>query len=122
MTDCIFCKIIRGDIPSHKVYEDGEFLVFLDINPRSPGHSQVIPKVHHQYVWDVPNSGHYFEVAQKIAKAQQEAFETDVIHSQIRGEEVPHAHIWVYPAPEGARGDAADLQGNAEKIRAALSS
>ncbi len=120
MTDCIFCKIVAGEIPSTKVYEDERFLAFLDIHPRSPGHVQVIPKEHHRYVWDVPHIGAYFEVVTRIAKAQQQAFDQETIHSQIRGDEVHHAHVWVYPDPEKAQGDAGDFEGNAQKIRAAL--
>ena len=48
MADCIFCKIIAGDIPAHKVYQDDEFLAFLDINPVADGHTLLIPKSHHQ--------------------------------------------------------------------------
>jgi histidine triad (HIT) family protein len=116
--NCIFCKIVRGEIPSYKVYEDENFLAFLDINPRAPGHVQVIPKEHHRWVWDVPNVGEYFEVARKIAKAQQTAFNTDMIRSQVYGEDVSHAHIWVFP--HDAEGDKMDFEGNAERIRQAL--
>ncbi len=115
MENCIFCKIIAGKIPAYKVYEDENFLAFLDIHPKAPGHVQVIPKEHHRWTWDVPNAGEYFEVARKIAKAQQKAFNTDLIRSQIFGDEVPHAHIWVWP--HGAEGDMNDFEGNAGKIR-----
>ncbi|MDO8579444.1 MAG: HIT domain-containing protein [bacterium] len=114
--DCIFCKIIRGQIPSHKVYEDGDFLAFLSIDPESPGHTLVIPKKHYRWVWDVPNIGEYFETARKIALAQKKAFSTDFVFSKIIGEEVPHAHIWVYP-DNNVKGDKKDFAGNAEKIR-----
>lgn len=119
MNECIFCKIVRGEIPSHKVYEDEEFLAFLDIHPQSPGHVQVIPKNHYRWVWDVPNIGTYFEVVRKIAKAQQKAFETEWILSKIVGDEVPHAHIWVFPNDQ-VSGDRMDFAGNAEKISEAL--
>ncbi|HVU80212.1 MAG TPA: HIT domain-containing protein [Candidatus Paceibacterota bacterium] len=119
MTDCIFCKIAAGDIPAHKVYEDDRFVAFLDIHPQSPGHAQIIPKEHYRWVWDVPNVGEYFEAAAKIAKAQQKAFGTDWILSKIVGDEVEHAHIWVFPSNE-AKGDPKDLEGNAAKIRTAL--
>ncbi len=112
---CIFCKIVSGEIPSYKIYEDDDFLAFMDIDPRSPGHVQVIPKEHRRWVWDVPNVGAYFEVVRKIAKAQQQAFNTELVRSQIFGEEVPHAHIWVFP--HEASGDKNDFAGNAEKIR-----
>ncbi len=115
MEKCIFCKIVAGQIPSYKVYEDENFLAFIDITPHSPGHVQVIPKQHFRWVWDVPNVGEYFEVVRKIAKAEQKAFNTEWILSKIVGEEIPHAHIWVYPNKE-TQGDKMDFEGNAEKI------
>jgi histidine triad (HIT) family protein len=119
MKDCIFCKIVAGEIPAHKVYEDKDFFAFLDIHPQSPGHVQVIPKVHYRWVWDVPNAGEYFEVVKKIAKAQQKAFDTDWILSKIVGDEVEHAHIWVFPN-NNVSGDKNDFEKNAELIRQAL--
>jgi histidine triad (HIT) family protein len=119
MTDCIFCKIVKGEIPSYKVYEDENFLAFLDINPKSPGHTQIIPKNHYKWVWDVPNVGKYFEIAQKIAKAQQKAFSTEMIRSRVEGEEIPHAHIWVFPGAETI-GDVKDFETNLKKIISAL--
>ena len=119
MDKCIFCKIVEGDIPAHKVYEDEDFLAFLDINPQSPGHVQVIPKRHYRWVWDVPRDkvGKYFEVTQKIARAEQKAFGTDAVFSRIMGDEVPHAHIWIFPNPHEAQGDKKDFEENAKKIR-----
>lgn len=121
--NCVFCKIVKGEIPSHKVYEDSEFLAFLSINPESPGHTLVIPKAHYRWVWDlpaqagVPNGvGKYFEVAQKIALAQKKAFKTDFVLSKIVGEEVHHAHIWIFP-DRNVPFDKKDFVGNAEKIR-----
>jgi histidine triad (HIT) family protein len=121
MTDpnCIFCKIVKGEIPSHKVYEDKNFLAFLDINPQSPGHTQVITKEHYRWVWEVLNVGEYFEVVKKIALAQQKAFNTDWILSKIIGDEVEHAHIWVFPNDKVA-GDPKDFATNAEKLRQAI--
>jgi len=115
MEDCIFCKIVKGEIPSYKVYEDENFFAFIDINPESPGHVQVIPKEHYRWVWDLPNVGEYFEVVRKIAKAQQKAFNTDWILEKIVGEDVYHAHIWVYPNDKVA-GDKKDFVNNAKKI------
>ncbi len=120
MENCIFCKIVKGEIPAHKVYEDNDFLAFLDINPQSPGHVQIIPKKHYRFVWDVPNVGEYFEVAKRIAKAQQKAFGTDVIWSKVMGDEIHHAHVWVFPHAGEAKGDKKDFVGNAEKIKSAL--
>ncbi len=118
--DCIFCKIVAGDLPSTKVYEDDDFLCFIDIRPRSPGHSLVIPKDHYRLVWDVPNIGIYFEKARDIAVAMQKVFGTHIIHSKVEGNEVPHAHIWLYPDPKEAQGDPKDFAGNAKKIKEAL--
>ena len=116
LENCIFCKIVAKQIPAHSVYEDSNFLAFLDINPRSPGHTLIIPKAHHRWVWEVPNVGAYFEIVRKIAVAQQKAFGTESVWSRITGEDVPHAHIWVFPDPK-VPGDKKDFSGNAEKIR-----
>ena len=117
MEDCIFCKIIKGEIPSYKVFESKKFLAILDINPRSPGHTQIIPKKHHRFVWDVPSVGEYFEGARKIAIAQQKAFGQELILCRIDGEEVPHAHIGIFPQI-GTAGDKNDFGANAEKMKA----
>lgn len=119
MENCVFCKIVKGGIPCHKVYEDSDFLAFLDINPLSPGHTLIIPKTHYRWVWDVPNAGTYFEVAKKVALAQKKTFDTDFVLSKIIGEEVHHAHIWVYP-DASVKGDKKDFARNAELIRNAL--
>lgn len=118
-TSCIFCKIVRGEIPAEKVYEDDKYIAFLDIHPQSPGHVQVIPKEHYRWVWDMPNVGEYFEVAKKIALAERKAFNTDFVLAKIIGDEVPHAHIWVFPTSDVA-GDKMDFAGNAALIKAKL--
>ena len=118
--DCIFCKIVAGEIPSTNVYEDNEYLAFLDIHPQSPGHVQVIPKAHIRYVWDAPDIRSYFAVVQKIAKAIQNTFDTDMIYSRVMGDEVPHAHVWLFPNPHLAAGDPKNFEGNAIKIRERL--
>jgi histidine triad (HIT) family protein len=113
MDNCIFCKIIKKEIPSNIVYENDKFLAFLDINPKGPGHTQIVPKTHYRWVWDVPNIGEYFEITKKIALAQKKAFGVEIVRSQIYGEEVPHAHIWIWPETEG---DEKKFKENAEKI------
>ena len=97
MEDCVFCKIAKGEIPSYKVYEDEKFIAFLDIKPRNPGHTLVVPKEHFRWVWDVPYLGEYFEVVGKIANAIRKAMQTDWVVSLVLGEEIPHAHIWLVP-------------------------
>lgn len=114
MENCIFCKIANKQIPAQIVYEDKDFLAFLDINPREPGHVQVITKKHYRWVWDVPNLGDYMGVVRKIALAEKKAFKTDLIRSQIYGNEVEHAHIWVWP--ENGNGSS-KLEENRELIR-----
>ncbi len=112
---CIFCKIVSKEIPANIVYEDNDFLAFLDINPQSPGHTQVIPKKHARWVWDVPNVGKYFEIVRKIALAQRKAFNTNFILSKIVGDEIEHAHIWVFPNSE-VKENKKDFEVNAKKI------
>jgi histidine triad (HIT) family protein len=120
--NCIFCKIATDDIPSFKVYEDAGFIAFLDNRPQSPGHVQVIPKKHYRYVWDVEDFDGYYRVVHKVAKAIQRAFGTDMVYSRVMGDEVHHAHVWLFPAPQLATGELRDFDGNAEKIKAALGS
>lgn len=95
--NCIFCKIVKGELPCVKVYEDDQFIAFLDKHPQSTGHCQIVPKQHSRWVWDVPNLGTYMEAARKIVNAQRKAFGTDMITAQIIGDEVQHAHIWLVP-------------------------
>jgi len=121
MENCVFCKVVRGELPSTKVYEDEHFLAILDIQPRAPGQTLVIPKEHYRWVWDVPEAGKYFEIARKIARALQKAFGVEMILSKVVGEEVPHAHIWLFPDPAHTKGDKMDFATNAEKIRSSLS-
>ena len=98
--DCIFCKIVDGEIPSYKVYEDSEFLAFLDIYPFHKGQTVIIPKEHHRWVWDYPDTGSYFSVVGRIANAMRESLDTDWIISTVVGEEVPHAHVVLTPRTE----------------------
>lgn len=119
MQDCVFCKIVKKEIPANIVYEDKDFLAFMDIHPHTVGHVQVVPKKHYRWVWDVTNVGQYFEVVRKIAKAQMKAFDTDWILSKIVGDEVAHAHIWVFPN-KNVPGNQTDFPGNALKIVSAL--
>ncbi len=121
MDSCIFCKIANKEIPAEIVYENEDFIAFLDIRPISPGHALVIPKKHYRWVWDVPNIGSYFEIVAKIARAQQKAFGQEMVHSKIVGEEVPHAHIWIYPAP-GTPGNKSDFEGNKKRLIETLKS
>lgn len=97
MENCIFCKIVKGEIPSYKIYEDDQFFAFLDINPRVLGHTLVIPKKHYRWVYDVENFGNYWEVALKITKAIQKSLKPKFITYVTYGQDVPHAHIHILP-------------------------
>ena len=119
MDGCVFCEIVAGGRPAEIVYEDENFIAFMDIRPRSPGHTLVIPKKHARWVWEVEPQADYWLVARRIALAQKQAFHTEAIWCTVIGDEVPHAHIWVYPHPE-TKGDRTDLRGNAQKLRRAL--
>ena len=111
MNNCIFCKIIAGDIPCKKVYEDDNFLAFFDVRPLNLGHTLVIPKKHVRWVWDVDNIGEYYEVVGKIANAIKKAFNINYVVSLVFGEEVEHAHVWLVPRFENdGHGGAIDLK------------
>src|SRR5688572_9179355 len=99
MTDCVFCKIVAGELPCYKIYEDEQYLAFLDIFPSTEGHTLVIPKEHVEWVWDFPAVGAYFEVVAKIARHHREVT-GDVVRSNIDGWQVPHAHIHLKPTKE----------------------
>lgn len=97
MDDCVFCKIVKGEIPCQKVYEDDHYLAFLDIKPLSPGHTLLIPKDHYRWVYDVPNFGQYWEVARDLALKLKDQHQAKFISFLTLGDEVPHAHIHLIP-------------------------
>ncbi|MFC1727184.1 HIT family protein [Patescibacteria group bacterium] len=98
--DCVFCKIVKGQLPCWKIYEDNDFLAFLDITPFTEGHTLVIPKKHYRWVWDVPNVGEYFKIAAKIINHYRQVANNQWVSSLVWGTDVPHAHIQVLPWPE----------------------
>lgn len=104
----IFAKILRGELPCHKVYEDEHTLAFLDIMPRSPGHTLVIPKTPARNILDIdPESfAHVIRTAKKIAIAGKQAFDADGItlqqfSEQAGGQVVFHLHVHIMPRIEG---------------------
>ena len=106
--DNIFARILRGELPAHKVYEDDKALAFLDIMPRAPGHTLVIPKAPARNILDVDRNdlAHVMEVAQKIARAAMRAFAADGITIQqfsepAGGQVVFHLHVHVVPRHDG---------------------
>lgn len=103
MNDCIFCKVIKGELPSYKVYEDELFIGILDIFPVSKGHALVIPKKHYDWVYDVPEFGTYWEVARKIMRAVEKAMSPNWTQFFTHGA-VRHAHIHIIPRFENIEG------------------
>ena len=104
----IFAKILRGELPCNKIYEDDRALVFLDIMPRAPGHALVIPKSPARNVLDVApdDLAHVMKIAQKVAKASMGVFEADGVTIQqfnesAGGQVVFHLHVHVIPRKEG---------------------
>jgi len=102
MNDCLFCKIVRGEIPCTKVYEDDEVLAFHDINPVAPVHFMLIPKLHLASLADAENShsallGRMLLLAPKLAKEQglDAGFRTVINTGRGGGQEVFHLHIHV---------------------------
>ena len=131
----IFAKILRGELPCHKVYEDDKVLAFLDIMPRAPGHTLVLPKTPARNLLDVEpdDLAAVARVTQKIAKAAMTVFSADGITLQqfnegAGGQVVFHLHVHVLPRWDdiplrrhtGEMADPGVLKEYAEKIRAAL--
>ncbi len=97
--NCIFCKIAKREIPCYKVYEDNDFLAFLDIHPLNKGHCLIIPKKHYRWVYDVDDS-QYWKIANMLAKKLVKEFTAEYISFITWGLEVEHAHIHVVPRYE----------------------
>jgi histidine triad (HIT) family protein len=97
MNDCIFCKIVAGEIPSYKVWEDDKWYAFLTINPHTPGHTLIIPKQHVDYFFDLSEEllSEVLVKATPIAGAIKQAFkpESGKVGVVVAGLEVPHAHL-----------------------------
>jgi histidine triad (HIT) family protein len=108
MNDCIFCKIIRGEIPSYKIYEDDETLAFLSTGPNNPGHTLVIPKDHVENVYEM-DENHYGPVmraVKKVAVAVKKGVNADGINVHMNndgpaGQVIFHAHIHIIPRFKG---------------------
>lgn len=104
MHECIFCKIVKGEIPSAKVYEDNNFLAFLDIRPLNKGHTLVIPKAHYETILDMPENEmkEISHIVKKIAHALSLAVAPDGFNifcnnKAAAGQEVPHIHFHIAP-------------------------
>lgn len=107
-TDCIFCKIINGDIPSSKVYEDEHVYAFLDISQTTKGHTLIVPKVHTKDIYDTPEevAKELFGRVPKIATAIKKTYQADGINilnnnEPAANQTVFHLHIHLIPRYEG---------------------
>jgi len=130
MEDSIFTKIIKGEIPCHKVYEDNKTLAFLDINPVADGHTLVIPKAQVEFVWDLPDDDYTALMAsvKKVGNRLREVMGKEYVGVMVVGTDVPHAHVSVVAFNQPGEmkraldglGDSADqesLRVVAEKLR-----
>ena len=107
MEDCIFCKIIKGEIPCFKIYEDTDVLVFLDIKPFTKGHCLVIPKHHAENIFDIPENDlqKVSGVAKKISQKIKDVLGADGIrlsqsNGTAAGQDVMHFHLHIIPRYE----------------------
>ena len=131
----VFAKILRGELPAHRVYEDDKALAFLDIMPRAPGHTLIIPKNPARNLLDVAPAdlAHVAQVSQRIARAGMKAFAADGITVQqfnesAGGQVVFHLHVHVIPRHSGVpmKPPASEMEkpdvlaAHAERLRAAL--
>jgi histidine triad (HIT) family protein len=102
--DCIFCKIIGGELPSKKIYENEKVLAFLDINPASKGHALVVPKMHFESIYDISEEylKEVYSAAKKIAISAKENLKTDGCNitqnnGKTAGQTINHFHVHVLP-------------------------
>lgn len=129
---CIFCKIVAGEIPCHKIYEDENFIAFLDAHPLNPGHTLLIPKKHIEWVNDYEPFCDYWKTARKLSKAIQKSLMCILVSYVTYGLGVSHAHIHLIPkfendahplGPDPTKTQnipKEEMQRIAEKIRKAL--
>ncbi|CAN1722328.1 histidine triad (HIT) family protein [Hyphomicrobium sp. 1Nfss2.1] len=133
----VFAKILRGEIPSHKIYEDADALVFMDVMPQAPGHTLIVPKAPSRNILDADPAvlAKVIPIVQRTARAVKEAFVADGVtvvqfNEPASGQTVYHLHFHVIPRHEGVplMPHAREMEkpevlaGHAEKIRAAFKS
>jgi histidine triad (HIT) family protein len=129
MNDTIFGKIIRKEIPATIVYEDEQFLAFLDINPVAKGHTLLIPKTQYTWIHEAPDElvGAIFIKSKELINAMRKGLPCDYVQVGVVGNEVPHFHIHLIPRqldevvvqtnrPHVPYENAAEMQQYAEKI------
>lgn len=100
--DCIFCKIINGDIPCYKLYEDDLVMAFLDVNPETNGHTLIVPKTHYRDIYDIDEQtlNHIFKCAKEIATMISNKLNSDgftLVQNNGDVQEVKHFHLHIKP-------------------------
>ncbi len=101
--DCVFCKIIKGEIKAHKVYEDEKHLAFMDAFPSIKGQVLVVPKKHVRNYLDMEEKDYkqLLSTARRVAKRMKEVLKPRIVALIIEGLDVPHVHVKLYPLQEG---------------------
>lgn len=99
MDETVFTKIIKGEIPSYKVYEDEKTFAFLDIHPKTPGHVLVVPKNPAPYIWNLPDEDYTALMAtvKKVGNKIKETLNPKWVGLHVEGMAVPHSHVHVFP-------------------------
>lgn len=99
MQDSIFTKIIKGEIPANKIYEDDKVIAFLDIHPKTDGHTLVVPKKQVEFIWDLDDATYQalMTVVKKVGLRIREVMDKPYVGQAILGIEVPHVHVHVFP-------------------------
>jgi histidine triad (HIT) family protein len=99
MEDSVFTKIIKGEVPCNKIYEDDNVIVILTIEPLTPGHSLVIPKKQIEFLWDLDDETYQkvMQVTKLVANRQKEVLKVPYVGLKVEGVDVPHAHVHVIP-------------------------
>ena len=103
MEDSLFTKIINGEIPCHKVYEDERVIAFLDVHPLHAGHTLVVPKVQIDHLWDLPRDDYEYlwSVVRKLGNHLRETLKTPRVGVVVEGFGVPHVHVHLIPIESG---------------------
>ena len=96
MENCVFCKIVKGEIPSYRLYEDEKYIALLDISQFTEGHTIVIPKKHVRSIWDIDDIGGYMTLIQKIGKHLKN-LGYEYVDVMVFGRLVPHLHVHLIP-------------------------
>ena len=136
MTACLFCEVVAGEAPAHRVLHEEEAVAFLDVRPLFPGHCLLVPREHHETLGDLPEAlvGELFTTARRLAVAVEAAMEAEgsfVAMNNRVSQSVPHLHVHVVPRrrKDGLRGffwprsryaDDAEAEAVAARVRTAL--